>query len=465
MNKTTKWILISVGILVVLLIVLAKMGVFGKDEGTKVTAEKAAVRNIIEVVNASGKIYPEIEVKVSPDISGEITELTVAEGDTVKKGQLLARIYADVYNIQRSQAASGVAQSQAQVNISQAQVSNSQAALDALKAQQEQAERNYSMQKRLFDEKVISANEFNVADANFKTAKANYNAAVQSIRGGQASVQSARAGVQSARDNLAKANTDLGRTAIVAPMDGVVSLLNVKKGEKVAGNSFNVGTEMLRIADMDKIEIRVDVGENDVPKVKLGDSALVNVDAYSERKFKGIVTQIASSNNGAATSGLSAAATDVTQYKVYIRILKESYADLLGKGSFPFRPGMSASADIQTKTQRNVITVPINAVTTREKNDSLGTDKKKVSTSENIAENNTTDDDIAVVVFVKGADNKVTRVPVKTGIQDINYIEITSGLKAGDEVVTGPYDIVSKILKKGTQVKVVDKKELFEKSK
>ena len=465
MNKTTKWILISVGILVVLLVILAKTGVFGKEEGTKVTAEKAAVRNIIEVVNASGKIFPEVEVKVSPDISGEITELTVAEGDTVKKGQLLARIYADVYNIQRSQAANGVAQSQAQVNISQAQVSNSEAALNALKAQQEQAERNYSMQKKLFDDKVISANEFNVAETNFKTTKANYNAAVQSIRGGQAGVQSARAGVQSARDNLAKANTDLGRTSIVAPMDGVVSLLNVKKGEKVAGNSFNVGTEMLRIADMDKIEIRVDVGENDVPKVKLGDSALVNVDAYSERKFKGIVTQIASSNNGAANSALSAATSDVTQYKVYIRILKDSYADLLGKGSFPFRPGMSASADIQTKTQHNVITVPINAVTTRDKNDSLGADKKKVAATDNIAEKNTTDNDIAVVVFVKGADNKVTRVPVKTGIQDINYIEITSGVKVGDEVVTGPYDVVSKTLKKGTQIKVVDKKELFEKSK
>jgi HlyD family secretion protein len=465
MNKTTKWILISVGILVVLLVILAKTGVFGKEEGTKVTAEKAAVRNIIEVVNASGKIFPEVEVKVSPDISGEITELNVAEGDTVKKGQLLARIYADVYNIQRSQAANGVAQSQAQVNISQAQVSNSEAALNALKAQQEQAERNYSMQKKLFDDKVISANEFNVAETNFKTTKANYNAAVQSIRGGQAGVQSARAGVQSARDNLAKANTDLGRTSIVAPMDGVVSLLNVKKGEKVAGNSFNVGTEMLRIADMDKIEIRVDVGENDVPKVKLGDSALVNVDAYSERKFKGIVTQIASSNNGAANSALSAATSDVTQYKVYIRILKDSYADLLGKGSFPFRPGMSASADIQTKTQRNVITVPINAVTTRDKNDSLGADKKKVAATDNIAEKNTTDNDIAVVVFVKGADNKVTRVPVKTGIQDINYIEITSGVKVGDEVVTGPYDVVSKTLKKGTQIKVVDKKELFEKSK
>ena len=462
MNKKTKWILISLGILLVLLIVLSKTGAFGKDEGTKVTAEKAMKRNIIEVVNASGKIYPEIEVKVSPDISGEITELTVAEGDTVKKGQLLARIYADVYNIQRSQAASGVAQSQAQVSVQQAQVGNSQAALDALKAQQEQAERTYNMQKKLFDEKVISASEFNVADANFKSARANYNAALQGIRGGQASVQSARASVQSARDNLAKANTDLGRTAIVAPMDGVVSLLNVKKGEKVAGNSFNVGTEMLRIADMDKIEIRVDVGENDVPKVKLGDSALISVDAYSDRKFKGLVTQIASSNNGAAASALSAAATDVTQYKVYIRILKESYADLLGKGSFPFRPGMSANADIQTKTQRNVVTVPINAVTTREKNDSVGTDKKKNKEDENTTMA-TNEDDIEVVVFVKGADNKVTKMPVKTGIQDINYIEIMSGLKGSEEVITGPYDIVSKTLKKGTQVKVVDKKELFEK--
>ena len=328
MSKTTKWILISVGILLVLLIVLSKSGVFGKDEGKRVTAEKAQKRTITEVVNASGKVYPEIEVKVSPDISGEITELTVQEGDTVKRGQLLARIYADVYNIQRSQAASGVAQSRAQVSISQAQVDNSQAALEALRAQQEQAERTYNMQKRLFDEKVISASEFNVSDANYKTSKANYNAAVQSIRGGQAGVQSARAGVQSAQQNLAKANTDLGRTAIVAPMDGVISLLNVKKGEKVAGNSFNVGTELLRIADMDKIEIRVDVGENDVPKVKLGDSAVVTVDAYSERKFKGLVTQIASSNNGAAGAGALTGATDVTQYKVYIRILKESYADL-----------------------------------------------------------------------------------------------------------------------------------------
>ena len=453
MSKTTKWVLISTGLLLVLLVVLSKMGIFGKAEGTKVTAEKVTVRTIIEVVNASGKIYPEVEVKISPDISGEITELTVQEGDTVKKGQLLARIYADVYNIQRNQAASGVAQSQAQVE-------NSRAALDALKAQMEQAQRTYDMQKRLFDDKVISLSEFNIADANFKTSRANYNAAQQGIRGGQASVQSAR-------QNLAKANTDLGRTAIVAPMDGVVSLLSVKKGEKVAGNSFNVGTEMLRIADMAKIEIRVDVGENDIPKVKLGDSALIDIDAYSGRKFKGLVTQIASSNNGAAgASSLASASNDVTQYKVFVRLLPESYTDLLGKGSFPFRPGMSANVDIQTRRQINVLSVPINAVTTREKGDTLNVKGAKKSTNDvsaSTAENSNNIDDLDVVVFVKDSANKVRLVKVATGIQDLNHIEITGGLRKDQEVITGPYDVVSKTLKNGTMVKVVDKKDLFEK--
>ena len=452
MNKKTKWLLIGLAILLVVVVAMAKMGAFGKAEGLKVTAEKVENRTIIELVNASGKVYPEVEVKVSPDISGEITELTVAEGDTVKKGQLLARIYADIYNIQRNQAASGVAQSQAQV-------SNSQAALAALKAQEEQAKKTYDMQKKLFDDKVISQSEFNIADANYKAALANYNAAVQGIRGGQA-------GVQSAVASLEKANKGLSRTAIVAPMDGVVSLLNVKKGESVAGNSFNVGTEILRIADMDKIEIRVDVGENDIPKVKLGDSALVTVDAYNDRKFKGIVTQIASSNNGAATSSSLASATnDVTQYKVYIRILKESYLDLLGKGSFPFRPGMSANADIQTRRQVNVLSVPINAVTTREKGDSSAAPaagKKKDDAEIKANESSTSDmDDLEVVVFVKDSTDKVEKVKVTTGIQDINYIEIISGLKPGQMVISGPYEAVSKTLKKGTKVKVVDKKDLF----
>ena len=449
MSKSLKWILISVGILLILLVVLSKAGVFGKDEGVKVTAEKVQKRTIIEIVNATGKIYPEIEVKVSPDISGEITELNVLEGDSVKKGQVLARIYADIYTIQRSQAASGVAQSQAQVD-------NSSAAIEALKAQMEQAEKTYNMQKQLFDDKVISQSEFNIADASVKAARANYNAAKQGIRGGQASVQTARA-------SLNKADKDLGRTVIVAPMDGVVSLLNVKQGEKVAGNSFNVGTEMMRIADMNKIEIRVDVPENDIVKVHLGDTALVEVDAYSERKFKGVVTKIASSNNGAASSALSAAANnDVTQYQVNILLLADSYMDLIGKGSFPFKPGMSANADIQTKTHENVISVPIGAVTIREKTDSTKTPTKKSDAAETAKL--VTDDNLEVVVFVIDADNKVKKVIVKTEIQDTYYIEITKGLKRGDEVVTGPYDVVSKTLKEGAKIKKVDKKDLFEKN-
>jgi len=448
MSKSLKWILISLGILLVALVVLSKTGAFGKDEGTKVTAEKVQKKTIIEIVNATGKIYPEIEVKVSPDISGEITELNVLEGDTVKKGQVLARIYADIYNIQRNQAASGVAQSQAQVN-------NSEAAIEALKAQLEQAEKTYNMQKQLFGDKVISQSEFNIADANFKTAKANYNASLQGIRGGQASVQTARA-------SLEKANKDLGRTVIVAPMDGVISLMNVKKGEKVAGNSFNVGTEMMRIADMNKIEIRVDVPENDIVKVHLGDTALVEVEAYSNRKFKGVVTKIASSNNGAASSSLSASASnDVTQYQVNVLLLADSYMDLIGKGSFPFKPGMSATADIQTKTHADVLSVPINAVTTREKDDSLKTQKKKPDDSNTT--HATATDDLDVVVFVIDKDGKVKMVKVKTAIQDINNIEITQGLKEGDEVVTGPYDVVSKTLKEGSRVKKVDKKQLFDK--
>ena len=462
MSKKTKWILIIVGILMALLIILSATGAFGKAEGTKVTTEKVQKRTIIEVVNASGKVYPEIEVKVSPDISGEITELTVQEGDTVKKGQLLARIYADIYSLQRDQAASGVAQSQAQVASSRAQVANSQAGLEALKATVDQAQKMFNMQKKLYDEKVISQAEFNIADANMRTATANYNAAVQAIRGTQASVQGAQANVQSAVSNLQKANKDLGRTAVVAPMDGVVSLLNVKKGERVVGSNMMAGTEMLRIADMAKIEVRVDGGENDVPKVKLGDNAIVTIDAYSDKKFKGVVTQIASSNNGAAGAAQLAGGSDVTQYKVYIRLLPESYMDLIGKGSFPFRPGMNASADIQTKTHASILSVPINAVTTRELNDSTNAATTKVKKQE--AEGSTrNDDELDVVVFIMDKDNKVRKVKVQTDIQDINYIEVTSGLKDGDEVVTGPYDVVSKTLKNGTLVKKVDKKDLFEK--
>jgi len=448
MSKTVKWILIGLVVLVAVLGGLKYAGIFGKKEGTKVTAEKVQRRVITEIVNASGKIYPVIEVKVSPDISGEITELTVQEGDSVTKGQVVARIYADIYSIQANLAASGVAQSQAQV-------ANSQASLEALKAQLDQSQKTYNMQKQLFDDKVISRNEFNLSESNYKSAQANYNAAKQGIKGGMAAVQSAQS-------NLAKANKDLGRTAVVAPMNGVVSLLNVKKGERVVGSNLMSGTEILRIADMALIEIRVDVSESDIPKVHLGDSAIVTVDAYSTRKFKGLVTQIASSNNGAATqSALANTSTDVTNYKVYVRLLPESYSDLLNKGAYPFRPGMSASADIQTKTHLNVLSVPINAVTTREINDSTKKMEAGTGTEKAVASS----DELEVVVFVVDKEGLVKKVKVETAIQDINYIEITSGLKEGDNVISGPYDVVSKLLKEKDKVKVVEKKDLFEKKK
>jgi HlyD family secretion protein len=446
MGKKTKWVLIIAAVLIVLAIILLKAGVFKKEKGERVIVETATTRTIIETVNATGKVYPEVEVKVTPDISGEITELTVQEGDTVKKGQLLARIYADIYSIQKEQASAGVNQSEAVAD-------NSRAALDALKAQLDQAQRNFDMQKQLYNDKVISLSEFNVADASLKTARANYDAASKGLKGNDAAIRSARA-------NLSRANKDLGRTQITAPMDGVVSLLNVKKGERVAGNSFNIGTEILRIANMNMIEVRVDVGESDIPKVKLADTALVTIDAYSDRKFKGIVTQIASSNNGASLqNGLSAAGSDVTQYKVYIRLLPESYMDLIGKGSFPFKPGMSASADIQTRKLVNILSVPINAVTTREKDGIV-----KQTTSEATAETSketVSQDELDVVVFVVGKDNRVKKVGVKTGIQDTYYLQVTEGLKPGEVVVSGPYDVVNNILKDSTLIRIVDKKDLY----
>jgi HlyD family secretion protein len=453
MNKKLKWIIISLVGIIVLLIVLKKTGVIGKDEGIKVTTDKAQKRTIVETVNASGKIYPEVEVKLSPDISGEIVQLNVKEGDSVKKGQVLARIYGDIYVTQRDQASSIV-------NQQKSQVANAEAALAALKAQLDQSKKTYQMQKQLYDEKVISRNEFNVADAAYKTAMANYNAALQGINGSKAGVQSAIAG-------LNKANQDLSRAALTAPMDGIVSLLSVKEGERVVGSSMMAGTEMMRIADMSKIEIRVDVGENDVPKVHLGDSALVKVDAFSNRKFKGVVTQIASSNNGAASqNSLSTTSTDVTNYKVYIRLDPSSYQDLINNSvdkKFPFRPGMSASADIQTTTHVNVLSVPINAVTTRDKSDS--SKNGKINSPSISSDNKTSEDDYDVVVFVRQADGKVKKKIVKTGIQDINYIEILSGLQEGDEIVTGPYDVVSKTLKENDVVRVVSKGELFDKKK
>lgn len=449
MNKKLKWGLIILGGIIALVVIGSALS--GGKKTEKVAVEKASKRTIIESVNASGKIYPEVEVKISPDISGQITELNVEEGDSVKKGQVLARIYADIYALQRDEAAS-------RVNQSSATVDNSKAALEALSAGLEQAKLNYDRNKTLFDQKVISKSELEQFETTLRTARANYTAAEQNIR-------SLQAGVQSTQTGLSKANKDLSRTTIVAPMEGVISSLKVKKGESVAGNSFNVGTEMMTVADMAVLEVRVDVGENDIVKVNIGDSADVEVDAYNNRKFKGVVTKIASSTkSGSALTS----ANDVTNYEVRIRLDKESYKDL-GNKTFPFRPGMNASADIKTRRVDNVLAVPITAVNARVKgSDKSMADKKKEEKEskgedENEISDYSPDDELEEVVFVLQADGTVKKVVVKSGIQDINYIEVLTGLKGGEEVVTGPYNAISKTLKDGAKVKVVPKDELFEK--
>jgi HlyD family secretion protein len=451
MNKTVKWILIGVGTLALLLVVAKLLG--NKDAGgVKVTTEKVSKRTIVETVTASGKVYPEIEVKVSPDISGEITELTVQEGDSVTKGQVLARIYADVYSSQRDEAASRVAQSQATV-------ANSSASIEALRAQLEQDKQSYNRNKQLFDDKVISKAEFETFDTRFRSSQAQFNAAQQNIR-------SLQAGVQSAQTQLGAANKNLGRATITAPMNGVVSMLAVKKGERVVGTAQMAGTEMMRVANMSALEVRVDVGENDIVKVSIGDSADVEVDAYNKRKFRGVVTQIASSTT---RGGAAAATTDVTNYEVHIRLDPASYTDLLDPSKpkkFPFRPGMNASADIKTRRIDNVTAVPITSVAARVKGSDENIDDKKKTAKkeeEDVDDVTAAADELEEVVFVLGQDGKAEKRVVETGIQDINYIEILAGLNAGDQVVTAPYNAISKSLRSGTKVTVVPKDKLFEK--
>ena len=353
--------------------------------------------------------------------------------------------------MQRDEAAS-------RVNQSSATVDNSKAALESLKAALDQAQQSYNRNKKLFDDKVISRSELEQYETTLRSAQANYNAALQNIKSLQANVQSTQVG-------LSRANKDLGRTTLTAPMDGVISSLKIKKGERVAGNSFNIGTEMMTVADMSVLEVRVDVGENDIVKINIGDSADVEVDAYNNRKFKGVVTKIASSTK---TSAASLTANDVTNYEVRIRLDKESYKDLADR-TFPFRPGMNASADIKTRRVDNVLAVPIGAVNARVKGSDKSMADRKKEEEKNKDKDDVTDDsrvlsedELEEVVFVLQKDGTVKKMVVKSGIQDINYIEITSGINAGDEVVTDPYSAISKTLKDGMKVKVVPKDKLFE---
>lgn len=435
MKKKTLWVIIS---LVALLVIIIVVGKLRGDKGTKVAVEKAAPHTIIEVVTASGKIYPETEVKISPEVSGEITELTVEEGDSVHKGQLLVKINPAIYS-------SMVQQASASLQESRSRAVNAKEMAAQAKAQYEQAKLNYDRNKQLYEDKVISAMEFEQVKTQYLSTKASYEAALSSADGGQYNVSGARA-------NLSQAQENLRRTTIIAPTSGIISQLNVKLGERVVGTAQMAGTEMLTIADMSRIEVRVEVSETDIAKVKVGDTTIIAADAYRDRSFKGIVSKVGVSS----TTSLSQLTTDqVTNYTVHILILQNSYQDLnteLQKGTFVFKPGMSASVDVQTRKEANTLAVPVNAVTTREWPDSVRKQKDAIG-----------DDEIRQVVFVYDAKaQKVTIRDVKTGIQDNEYIQITDGLKEGEQVVIAPYGAVARTLKNDTKVTVVDKDKLYE---
>jgi HlyD family secretion protein len=441
--KQKKILPYAIGLLVVAIIVLVvgkKAGWFGQDFTISVATQTVESKTITELVTANGKIQPETEVKISPDVSGEIIELFVEEGNQVKAGDPLCVIKPDIYV--------------SALNRAEAALNSSKARLAQAEAQQIERELAFKRAKTLFESGTIPVAEFETAEAAFKVAQSE-------VRAAEFSVKSADASVAEAKEQLTK-------TRIYAPISGTISALNVEKGERVVGTNMYAGTEMMVVANLDAMEVQVEVNENDIVKVTKYDTTLVEVDAYLQRKFKGIVTEIA---NSASTTG---AATDqVTNFDVKIFLLSESYADLIDSISgnkYPFRPGMSATVDIQTETRNNVISVPISSVTTRIKKEGGGTeevaneDTKTATTNdqtEEEAEENVVErEEKQEVVFVY-RDGLVRKVEVKTGIQDNNVIEILEGLKEGDEVVIAPYNAINKSLKDSMQVKKVTEEELF----
>lgn len=448
--KNNKLITILAALVAVLLIVSVvgkKKGWIGKGDIQEVAVEKAAKRSLIESVTASGKINPQTEVKLSSEVSGEVIELNVVEGDSVRKGQLLCVVNPNIYEAVVTQATAGL--NQVKASLASARASSIQA-----KAAFENAKRNYERNKKLFDDKVISEMEYEASKLQFEQAEANNSTAAEQVNAAAFSVNSAEAQLKQANDNLLK-------TKIYAPMSGIVSLVNVKLGERVVGTAQMAGTEIIRIADLDNMQAEVDVNENDVLRISVGDSAEIEVDAYIKKKFIGVVTQISYSATNTINQVIST--SQATNFTVKMKLLKDSYSDLikpeLGK-KFPFRPGMSATVDIKTEGRENVITVPIQSVTTRE-GDDLKTDDADYAKSEKGKKAAQGDKkDVKEIVFVveKG---KVVAKEVKTGIQNSSYIEIASGIAENDEVVKAPFKLISKTLTDGDLVKVVDEKDLF----
>lgn len=433
-NNGLRWIIGAILLVIVFLVAGKKMGWFGKELALRVSTEKVEVRDITEIITANGKLKPQKEVKISPEVPGEIIELPVKEGDKVKKGDLLVVIKPDIYQ-------SSLSRIEATLNTQKARLAQAEAQLI-------EKELNYQRAKQLLEKKTIPKSEFETVEAGWKVALSE--------------VQAARYSVKSAESSVREAAENLTKTKIFSPIDGTVSKLNVERGEKVVGTNQFAGTELMTVADLATMEVKVEVNENDIVKVQKNDTAVIEIDAYLKRKFKGLVTEIASSANVTGTS-----VDQVTNFNVKILLLAQSYQDLLAKDTlkYPFLPGMSATVEILTDTRKGIISVPIQAVTTRADD---GTVKKKSDQLEKVDANEAGAKEVVpkepeqheVVFLIR--DKLAWKKSVKTGIQDNTRIEILEGLKVGDEVVVAPYGLISKTLKDSTAVEIVKIEDLYQ---
>ena len=446
-KKSRKWLVPVLIIGIGALIAAAYFKGQGKPKGIEVTVEEADNRTILEKVTASGKIFPETEVKISSDVSGEIVELYVQEGDSVYIGQVLAKIDPDTYESTVERGRASVNSAKANKAASATQIESSKAQIQQIQAQLTNAKTVQDRNVKLLSEGVISQVEFDQSLSALQGLVANMRSAEATLESAKKNVEGASYSVQSAEATLREMRTSLSRTIIKSPTNGIVSSLSVEQGERVVGTIQMAGTEMMRIANLSAMEVQVDVSENDILRVSLNDKVDIEVDAYLDRKFSGYVTEIA--NSASNIGGAASLNTDqVTNFVVKVRVDSKSYKDLLGPNKrYPFRPGMSASVDIRTETMDNVLAIPIQAVTVREKEDDKDNKNKKAA-----------DDELEEVVFVMEADT-VRMVNITTGIQDDEYILVTSGLEKGEVIITGPYSAISKKLDQGDAVRVKEEKE------
>jgi HlyD family secretion protein len=433
-SKKTLYILLGVvAVLIVAAILGKKSGVIGQPPSTKVEVEEVQKRTIIEKVNASGTVQPVVEVKLSPDVAGEITELAVEEGDPVKKGDLLVKIRPDNFQ-------SALERSRANLNQQKASLAQAEASLERTKAQLTQARQTFERQKKLYEQKVIST-------ADYESALANYQVAENDKVASEKNVLAARYQIKSSQATVDEASENLRRTTIYSPVDGTVSKLSVELGERVVGTQQMAGTEMMRIANLNNMEVRVDVNENDIIRINIGDTAIIEVDSYTymEKEFKGVVTAIANTANDKASQDA------VTEFEVKVKILNSSYKDLIkDDGDSPFRPGMTASVEIITETKKDILTVPLSSVTLRVPENKQDSTKNESNTLEDREQRE------KEVVFIVQEDNTVKMTEVKTNISDFEYIEV-DGLSAGQKVVKGPFLAISKTLEDGDLVEVKNK--------